>query len=151
VDRIVIEEVPFGGRLYDEVTELRRALLRRPLGLDFTADELAREKHDTHLAALEDGRVVGTLLLRKVDASTARIMRMAVVVERQGRSIGRALVERAEGLAHHAGFETIMMHARATAVDFYSKCGYVTVGNEFLEQGIPHIRMEKRLTSGAAR
>ncbi len=97
-----IEQVPFGSALYDEVTELRRALLRRPLGLDFTPDDLEREKHDTHLAALEAGRVVGTLLLRSVDARTARIMRMAVAPERQGRSVGTALVRHAEALAERA-------------------------------------------------
>jgi len=146
MSKLVIEDAPFGSELYDEVTELRRALLRRPLGLDFTADELAREKADTHLAALEGRRVVGALLLRKVDQRTARIMRMAVAPDRQGRSIGRSLVERAEGLARRRGFETMMMHARETAVGFYERCGYRTVGEYFLEQGIPHVRMEKRLT-----
>jgi len=141
----IIKEVPYGSALYDEVVELRRALLRRPLGLDFTPEELAQEAHDTHLAALDDGRVVGTLLLRKVDERTARIMRMAVLPESQGRAIGRALVERAEALARKRGFDTVMMHARSSAIGFYEKCGYRTVGDEFIEQGIPHIRMEKRL------
>lgn len=141
----IIKEAPYGSALYDEVVELRRELLRRPLGLDFTPEELAQEKHDTHLAALDADRVVGTLLLRKVDERTARIMRMAVVPEAQGRAIGRALVEWAEGIARERGFETIMMHARSSAIGFYEKCGYHTVGDEFLEQGIPHIRMEKAL------
>jgi len=143
----IIQEAPYGSPLYDEVTELRRALLRRPLGLDFTPEELALERHDTHLAALDDGRVVGTLLLRKVDDRTARIMRMAVVPEARGRAIGRALVERAEALARERGFEIVMMHARSSAIGFYEKCGYHTVGDEFIEQGIPHIRMEKQLRS----
>ena len=39
----------------------------------------------------------------------------------------------------------LRLHARGTAVGFYLKCGYRTVGAEFLEQGIPHIRMEKEL------
>ncbi|HEX7080538.1 MAG TPA: GNAT family N-acetyltransferase [Gammaproteobacteria bacterium] len=143
VSPVVIQEAPFGSPLYEEVTELRRALLRRPLGLDFTREDLEREREDTHLAAVEGGRVVGTLLLRRVNERTARIMRMAVAEDKQGRSIGRALVERAEALARDAGFETVMMHARATAVGFYVKCGYASVGEEFLEQGIPHVRMEK--------
>ncbi len=141
----VIEEAPFGSPEYDAVTELRRELLRRPLGLDFTAEELEQERHDTHLAAHDDGRLVGTLLLRALDARTARIMRMAVVPEQQGRAIGRALVRHAEALARERRFEVLMMHARSTAVGFYEKCGYSIVGDEFIEQGIPHIRMEKRL------
>lgn len=141
----IIKEAPYGSPLYDEVVELRRALLRRPLGLDFTPEELAQEQHDTHLAALDDDRLIGTLLLRKVDERTARIMRMAVLPEAQGRAIGRALVERAEAIARKRGFDTVMMHARSSAIGFYEKCGYHTVGDEFLEQGIPHIRMEKAL------
>jgi|SRR5690606_8443266 len=146
----IIQEVAFGSPLYAEVTELRRALLRRPLGLDFTADELAREKDDTHLAALDGDRVVGTLLLREVDPGTARIMRMAVLPESRGRAIGRALVAHAEALARERGFRRLMMHARSSAIGFYEKCGYTTVGDEFLEQGIPHIRMEKRLDETGA-
>jgi predicted GNAT family N-acyltransferase len=149
MEPIVIQEAPFGSRLYDDVTELRRALLRRPLGLDFSREELEREREDTHLAAVEGGRVVGTLLLRNVNGRTARIMRMAVAVDKQRRSVGRALVERAEALARAAGFETVMMHARATAVGFYLKCGYETSGDEFLEQGIPHIRMQKAVVRSA--
>jgi len=140
-----IREVPYGSPLYYAVTELRRELLRRPLGLDFTPEELAREKDDTHLAALDGDRVVGTLLLRAVDADTARIMRMAVLPESQGRATGRALVARAEALARERGFRRLMMHARSSAIGFYEKCGYSIVGDEFLEQGIPHVRMEKEL------
>jgi predicted GNAT family N-acyltransferase len=35
------------------------------------------------------------------------------------------------------------MHARMTAVGFYTKLGYAKVGHEFREVGIPHVRMEK--------
>lgn len=142
---IVIEEVPYGSALYDEVTELRRVLLRAPLGLDFTAEELAREKDDVHIAAVEDRRVVGTLLLRRVDTRTSRLMRMAVTHDMQGRGVGRALIARAEDLLRERRTELLMMHARVTAIGFYERCGYRAVGESFLEQGIPHIRMEKRL------
>lgn len=146
--RITIEEIPYGGARYDEVTALRHELLRRPLGLDFTAKELEAERNDMHLAALAGPRVVGTLLLRRVDERVARIMRMAVAPEMQGRSIGRALVAHAEGLAGRAGFESLMMHARASALGFYARCGYERVGEAFLELGIAHVRMEKSLARG---
>lgn len=145
-----VREVPYGSPLYDAVTELRRALLRRPLGLDFTPEELVREKDDTHLAALDGERVVGTLLLREVDAGTGRIMRMAVLPDTQGRAVGRALIAHAEALARERGFRLLMMHARSSAIGFYEKCGYSIVGDEFLEQSIPHVRMEKRLEENGA-
>jgi predicted GNAT family N-acyltransferase len=145
VNRLVIEEAPFGSARYEQATELRRELLRKPLGLDFTPEELSREASDTHLAALADGRVVGTLLLRAVDPQTSRIMRMAVAADVQRRNVGRALVEAAEDLLRSRGIFSVMMHARATAVGFYEKCGYRAAGEPFPEQGIAHVRMQKRL------
>lgn len=142
---VVTELVPYGSERYEEVTELRRALLRRPLGLDFTPEELQREKDDLHVAATLEGRVVGTVLLRRVDAGTWRLMRMAVADDAQGRGVGRRLVDEAERLLRARGVDVVMMHARGTAVGFYEKCGYRTVGGPFPEQGIPHIRMEKHL------
>lgn len=147
MNAVVIEEVAFGSARYREVTALRRELLRKPLGLDFAPDELAREKDDRHLAAVSAGRVVGTLLLRGIDARTARIMRMAVACDMQQKGVGRLLVEHAEALMRGAGAELIMMHARATAVGFYRRCGYTVVGEPFPEQGIEHVRMEKRLSA----
>jgi predicted GNAT family N-acyltransferase len=76
-------------------------------------------------------------------------MRMAVEEGMRGRAIGRRLVERAESVLCSTGTEVLMMHARCTAVAFYEKCGYARVGEEFLEQGIPHVRMEKRLRGWA--
>ena len=37
------------------------------------------------------------------------------------------------------------MHARETAVPFYERLGYATVGARFEEVTIPHFKMEKRL------
>ncbi len=42
------------------------------------------------------------------------------------------------------GFVHFSMHARLTAVGFYAKLGYSQVSPEFLEVGIPHVKMEKR-------
>src|SRR5690606_7464615 len=103
---IEITEVPFGSAAYHEVTDLRRAILRTPLGLDFTPEELAWEREDTHLAARMRDRVVGTLLLRAMDARTTRLMRMAVEEDMRGHSIGRRLVTHAEALLRNRGIET---------------------------------------------
>lgn len=145
MDDPIIEEIAFGTERYRQATELRRELLRKPLGLDFAPEDLAREIDDRHLAAIVDGRVVGTLLLRAVDATTFRLMQMAVADDMQGRGVGAALVRNAERIARDAGVEKMRMHARATAIGFYERCGYTKVSGEFVDLGIPHVRMEKRL------
>jgi predicted GNAT family N-acyltransferase len=40
----------------------------------------------------------------------------------------------------------MVLHARETAVPFYLKLGYEVVGGQFEEVGIPHFKMEKKLS-----
>jgi predicted GNAT family N-acyltransferase len=37
------------------------------------------------------------------------------------------------------------MHAQSHALDFYLQHGFETHGDEFMEAGIPHVNMRKRL------
>lgn len=142
---IQITEAPHGSALYNELTALRHEILRAPLGLAFTPEELEKEKDDIHLAALIGGSVVGSLLLRHVDDHTVRIMRMAVAENAQGQGVGNMLIRHAENLIREKNYRKIMMHARSTAIPFYEKHDYKTLGEEFSEQTIPHIHMEKSL------
>ena len=70
---------------------------------------------------------------------------MAVYPEWQGKGIGRLLMLAAEEYAHTAGYTMISLHARKTAMEFYDKLGYATIGHEFTEVGIPHYKMTKSL------
>ena len=38
-----------------------------------------------------------------------------------------------------------MLHAQESAIDFYTRLGYVAEGERFLEADIPHLAMGKRL------
>ena len=71
---------------------------------------------------------------------------VAVDPKRRGQGIGRALLLFAEAHAKKGGFLVMTCHARETAVSFYEKHGYQTVSHPFEEVGLPHVRMEKRLS-----
>ena len=70
---------------------------------------------------------------------------VAVQTEWQGHGIGKKLVEFAELFAKKLLFIKIELNARKTAIDFYLNLGYKTIGNEFIEVGIKHIKMFKNL------
>jgi predicted GNAT family N-acyltransferase len=40
----------------------------------------------------------------------------------------------------------VVLNAQAYAVEFYAKFGFRIVGKQFVEAGIPHVRMALRLT-----
>lgn len=127
------------------MVNLRNEILRKPLGMTLSAEELEQEKDDILMGAFEDDRLLGCCLLTRTDESTVRLRQMAVPNNMQGKGIGRALMIFAENIARDLGYKKLCMHARKTAVGFYQKLGYVITGGEFVEVTIPHYIMEKVL------
>jgi ribosomal protein S18 acetylase RimI-like enzyme len=134
-----------GSREYQQMVQLRNEILRRPLGLQFTPEELEKEKEEILIGAFEEEKMLGCCMLIKQDPITVRLRQMAVLNNLQGKGIGRALMQFAENIARDRGFQKITMHARKTAVGFYEKLGYRVCGQEFEEVTIPHYVMEKLL------
>lgn len=127
------------------MVQLRNDILRKPLGLSFTPEELEKEKEEILIGAFEDDKMLGCCMLIREDAQTVRLRQMAVLNNLQGKGIGRALMQFAENLASDRGYQKITMHARKTATGFYEKLGYVVRGEQFDEVTIPHYIMEKIL------
>ncbi|MDB5033606.1 MAG: yjcF [Chlorobi bacterium] len=130
---------------YEETVALRDDILRKPLGLSFTPEQLGAEGGDYHLACYLDGALAGCLILTPVDDVALKMRQVAVAEEMQGRGVGRALVERSEEMAREKGFREIVLNARETAVPFYDRLRYERVGDRFEEVGIPHWKMRKSI------
>lgn len=137
--------IDHGSKAYQEMIELRNNILRKPLGLSFSADELEKEKHDILIGCYEEDKLEGCCLLTKTGDGVVRLRQMAVTPNLQGKGIGRVLMSFAENVARDKGFRKITMHARKNAVGFYEKLGYKIVSDEFEEVTIPHYEMEKEL------
>ena len=143
---IRIFQIEFGTPEYDETVRLRDDVLRKPLGLSFTAEQLAAEYNSLHLIATDAaGRLIACLILAPGSAAEIKMRQVAVHPDLQGRGVGTALVQAAEALASEAGFREMVLHARETAVAFYRKLGYLTEGDRFEEVRIPHFKMRKML------
>ena len=142
---MALRMIDHGTKEYQQMVNLRNEILRKPLGLGFTADELEREKDDILMGAFEDDKLLGCCLLTRMDTRTIRLRQMAVPNNMQGKGIGRALMIFAENIARDLGYKKLCMHARTTAVGFYQKLGYGISGDEFVEVTIPHYIMEKAL------
>lgn len=140
-----IAQIDYGSGHYRDAVKLRRRVLRRPLGLDFTDEQLAQERVDTHIAAYLDGELVGSLILTKLDGSVVKLRQMVVRPDRQGRGLGARMVAFAEKLVAERGCREIVLHARESAVGFYERAGYLPTGHAFMEVTIPHRKMVKRL------
>ena len=142
---MALKIIDHGTKEYHQMVKLREDILRKPLGLAFSLDELEAEKNNLLIGAFEDGDILGCCMLVEETPGTAKLRQMAVLNVLQGKGIGRALMQFAENLARDHGYRVLTMHARKNAVGFYEKMGYKVRGPEFLEVSIPHYEMEKEL------
>lgn len=142
---MALKLIDYGSREYEQMVQLRNDILRKPLGLTFTREELDKEIEDILIGAFEDDKMLGCCMLIETEPGTVRLRQMAVSNNLQGKGIGRAMMQFAENIARDRGFRKITMHARKSATGFYEKLGYSISGGEFEEVTLPHVVMEKQL------
>nr|WP_275540531.1 GNAT family N-acetyltransferase [Sulfurisoma sediminicola] len=108
--------------------------------LDMEWDEF--DATSRHVVAFDPaGAAIGTGRL----LPDGHLGRMAVLPAWRGRGVGRALLERLLEIAAAAGQRELVLHAQTQAAGFYGRFGFVVAGPEFMEAGIPHVKMSRRL------
>jgi predicted GNAT family N-acyltransferase len=142
---MALKIIDHGSKEYKQMVDLRYDILRKPLGLSFTPEELEREKEDILIGAFDDERILACCLLTKMEDGSIKLRQMAVQNSQQGKGIGATMMNFAENVARDRGYRIMAMHARKTATGFYEKLGYVVAGDEFEEVTIPHYVMQKKL------
>jgi predicted GNAT family N-acyltransferase len=80
-----------------------------------------------------------------IDATTAKLERVAVLKSERGQGTGRALTLFLEGVAKRRGISQMQLNSQQSARGFYEKLGYFAHGAPFVEAGIDHIAMRKAL------
>ena len=98
-----------------------------------------------HLVATLDGAVVGTARLVPQDAHTVRIGRVAVRREARHLGVATRLMLRCEARAAEQGREVVRLSAQWGVVRFYEQLGYAVTGDPYLEAGLVHVAMIKRI------
>lgn len=127
---------------YAAMLELRERILRKPLGLTVTEAEKQMDLGDYLLGAFEGDKIKGCLILQKKEDGSVKMRQVAVCETAQGRGIGRAMLHAAYDVLRGWGVTKLYCHARGTAVDFYRQNGWAVTSETFLEQNIPHCRMD---------
>ncbi|MFV0401914.1 MAG: pyrroline-5-carboxylate reductase [Oscillospiraceae bacterium] len=142
---IEVHRVDYNSADYREAELLRYRLLREPLGLEFSEDDLELDKEAVHFCAFRGTKLVGTAQLLLLDAFSGKMRQVAVEASEQGKGIGSMMIESIEAYAREKGLGRVILNARETAEAFYTAQGYRARGERFLEVGIPHIAMYKEL------
>ena len=107
--------------------------------------EIEMDEHDTlcvHALAFDAaGRAVGTGRL----LPDGHLGRMAVLPDARNRGIGGMILERLVEQARQRGDAEVVLSAQVHAVNFYRRHGFAVEGEVYLEAGIRHQSMRRRL------
>ena len=108
--------------------------------------ELERDEADdsaVHVVARDGAAVVGTARLTR--DGEARIGRVAVLPAWRRRGIAGLLLAALEAEARRLGIAEVGLHSQTYVQALYERHGYAVTGPGFVEAGIDHVPMVKRL------
>lgn len=87
-----------------------------------------------------DGYVLGYLRLLEEPDGTYRIGRVCTAKGARGLGLGRKLMRAALAEVQRS---LVVLSAQTAALEFYRSFGFAESGEEYLEDGIPHVDMER--------
>jgi predicted GNAT family N-acyltransferase len=128
----------------DQALALREQVFCVEQGVALAADRDGLDDAAIQVVAVEASRVIGTCRVL-VEGEIARLGRMAVDAGARGRGLGAAILAAAERSARDAGARQMRLHAQRYIEDMYAAAGYTPYGEPFIDEGIEHLAMEKRL------
>ena len=96
-----------------------------------------------HVWLEENDEIVAYLRIFEKDSENGTVQIGRVLSKRRGEGLGAKIVEHGiEAAQLEMGAKAIFIEAQTYALDFYKKFGFEPCGEEFLEDGIPHVQME---------
>lgn len=113
--------------------------------------DLELDEHDltaTHFLATLAGAPAGTARLLDYDdhgRRVAKIGRVAVLPAYRREGVGAAIMRAVLDTARRLGYKEAMLDSQTYIIPFYEQLGFVAEGEEFLDAGIPHYRMRRKL------
>lgn len=137
-------DVQFGTPEYDELVRLRTDVLRKPLNMEFTIEQLSNEYNDFHFGFYDkDLKLIGCLIFNDLGDNLLKMRQVAIDFKHQNKGLGKKMVEQSEEWARQHNYKKIELNARDTAIPFYKSLKYLETGPTFIEVSILHQKMYK--------
>ena len=136
-EETVLQRLDYGSPLYELSKAFREQILRKPLGIILSEEDLKGEDQQIHFAAISESQIVGTVVLKPLPDQKVKLRQMAISPSHEGQGLGRKLILMAEEFACESGYKSIEMTARCSAQGFYERLGYETSGQVFVEAAVP--------------
>jgi predicted GNAT family N-acyltransferase len=140
-----IKTITHYSKDYWKCVRLRDKILREPINLMFSEEELYLEHDQIHVGVFENEKALGCFSLVPVSDKEIKMRQVCVDSDQQQKGIGEKMMKYCEEWAKENNYNEISCHARESAVRYYEKFGYKTEGKLFREVSLPHMKMKKSL------
>ena len=128
-------------RARGQAAPIRFAVFVEEQGVPFEIELDEYDPVSLHALAFDGGKPVGTGRL----LPDGHIGRMAVLTAFRGNGVGGALLEALMKAAKARGDRAVVLSAQVGALAFYRAHGFQPEGDEYMEAGIRHQAMKRRL------
>ena len=96
-----------------------------------------------HFLIFDYKKAVGTARVRQKEKNILKIERVAVLLEFRRLKVGSILIENI--IEHYMNLDdnkSVILHSQVAVANFYKSLNFISYGNDFFEDGIPHIAMK---------
>lgn len=125
--------------------ELRKEVFVKEQGVPLSLELDEYDGTATHFLVNEGENSIATARLREVEPKVGKVERVCVLNNYRGKRLGALIMEAVEQYAKKAAFEKLKLNAQSYAIPFYEKLDYTVTSPEFMDAGIPHRAMEKKI------
>ena len=148
INALKIKEVK--GKYLEDYYKVREEVFvhEQNVSIDEEYDQYDKENIEDvkHIAAIKNSEVVGTMrLIYKRKESILKVGRLAIKKNNRKQGIGKKLLAYAEIQAKNNGISYLELGAQLSAKGFYESSMFKAQGSVFLDAGIEHVTMIKKI------
>ncbi len=144
---MIVKEVSYAD-YQQAIRQIRTQVFVREQAVPEALEYDDRDTLCRHVLAFDGVNAVAT---GRIDLDNeGKIGRVAVLAEHRNHGVGVEVMHALHRIARRAGLSSVYLNAQLAAKAFYLSQGYLPEGEEFMEAGIPHQAMVKRIDAEAS-
>ena len=130
---------------FEDARLVRRAVFVQEQGYSEIGEFDEQDENSYHIIGYSQGKPVCTARLFCEEAGIWHIGRVAVLMSERGKGAGFALLTEIVSKAKQLKAQKLVLGAQADKTAFYEKAGFTETDIRFLDEGQPHVKMERIL------
>ncbi|BDZ31514.1 GNAT family N-acetyltransferase [Lactiplantibacillus sp. WILCCON 0030] len=134
--------------IYDDAIMIRRAVFIAEQKIDPALELDTVTTATWHYVLYDDaGAAVATARMTPESAQQLHIQRVATLKAARGQGYAQALIKQLLQDGQQQGYQEAVLGAQVTAQGFYQQLGFKPFGERFMEAGLLHQNMHRKLTN----